>query len=82
MGKKRTSAPSAAALPAQGSKISFDDDHDFDAEISVPASAPAPAPAAAANDSDSDDDSDDAPEAVGLSSVREAERAREAAAAA
>jgi hypothetical protein len=78
MGKKRTSGPSAAAIPAQGTKISFDDDNDdFDAPVLA---KPTPK-AQPVDDLDSDDDSDDeAPEAVGMGAGREAERERLAAA--
>lgn len=74
MAKKRTSLPTAA--PA-GKKTTFGDDDSGD-DFVLPAKA-----APVVNDADSDDDSDDddAPEAVGMSSGREAERQREAAAA-
>jgi hypothetical protein len=77
MGKKRSSGPSAAALPAQGTKISFGDDD----VAPIPVKAlPKAAPKAPVDSDDDSDDDDDAPEAVGMSSGRVAEEARLAAA--
>lgn len=80
MGKKRA-GPSAAAVQAQGKKMTFgDDDEEFSADVSLPAPTSRAVNNASDSDSDSDDD-DDAPEAVGMGAGKADEEEREMAAA-
>lgn len=78
---RNRAGPSAAAVPAQGKKMTFDDDEDmaFDAAMELP--APKRRAAQPESDSDESDSDDDAPEAVGMGTGKAAEEERAVAAA-